>query len=316
MSVGHPLSPGRARPSAVLGAAAVCLFALSGHAQDSHKQTPRPEPTEPAPQPTDDELVQLPRDHEYFKFVEDDGPFRHRGKPITDPKLSYAASMELKAYNFVLAHARRQPVERLRKHSVKGVPLENLFRPIRQDYLRELLHFEGKLRLVLEMKPTDELKDLEGVTHLYEAWITPRGSDKFAVLVVTDLPEGIKPGEDQTANVAFDGYFFKMFHYESREPKDRAKPDEKQWHRAPMFIGRTFDATAPDPPVQTYSPMMLAGVVSGLGAIGLFALVMGLWFRKGDRKIQAGARDRLHQGVSFDDIPDHTGPVNRIRDQL
>jgi hypothetical protein len=318
MSVGRFLSPRPGRPRAAVGLSALllCALTLPAAGQDEPGQTPRPKATEPLRSPTEDELVRLPRDHEYFKFVEDEGPLLNRGKPIADPALGYAAKMELKAYDFVLAHARRQPVERLRQHSVKDVPFDNLFRPIKQDYLRELLHFEGRLALVLAMKPTDDLRDLEGVDQIYEAWITPRGSRHFACLVVTELPPGIKPGENQTANVAFDAYYLKLFYYESREPKDRADPDKKQWHKAPMFLGRSFDVTAPDEPATTYSPMMLAVVVSGLVALGLVALGMGLWFRRGDRRIQAGARERLHQSVTFDDITDAPAPVNRISDQF
>jgi hypothetical protein len=217
--------------------------------------------------------------------------------------------MELKAYDYVLAFSRNQPAERLRQHSMKNVPLDTLFRPIKQDYLRELLHYEGRLALVLEMKPTDALRDLERVERLYEAWITPRGADKFVVLVVSELPAGIQPGDRQTANVAFDGYFFKLFHYETREPKDRADPDKKVWRKAPLFLGRTFEVRPPDPQLGTYSPVMLAGVVTGLAAVVLVAVLMGLWFRRGDRRIQAGARDRLHQTVSFDQIPGPPDPA-------
>jgi hypothetical protein len=318
MSVGRVLFPGPGCPRAALGLSALllCALTLPVPGQDEPGQTPRPKPTEPLRQPTDEELVRLPRDHEYFKFVEDEGPLLNRGNPIVDPKLGYAAKMELKAYDFILAHAKEQPAERLRRFSIKNVPFDNLFRPIKQDYLRELLHFEGRLALVLAMKPTDELKNLDGVDQIYEAWITPRGSRHFACLVVTELPPGIQPGENQTANVAFDAYYFKLFHYESREPKDRADPEKKQWHKAPMFLGRTFDVTAADEPATTYSATMLAVVVTGLIALGLVALGMGLWFRRGDRRIQAGARERLHQSVSFDEFPDAPAPVNRISDQF
>ena len=317
MSAGPVLVSSRPRPRAVVGLSAVllCALALPARGQDEPGQTPRPKDTEPVREPTEEELVRLPLDHEYFRFVENEGPFLNRGRPIADPKLGYAAEMELKAYNFALAHARRQPAERLRKYSVKGVPFDNLFRPIMQDYQRELIHVEGRLSLVLQMKPTDELKDLEGVAHLYEAWVNPRGSRHFAVLVVPELPPGIKPGENQTAAVAFDGYFFKLFHYESREPKDRADPERKQWHRAPLFLGKSFEVTGAKEPVATYTPTMLIGVVGGLAALGLVALLLGLWFRRGDQRIQAGARERLHQSVSFDNIPDGPAPGTRIADQ-
>jgi hypothetical protein len=166
------------------------------------------------------------------------------------------------------------------------------------------------------MKPTDDLRELEGVGHLYEAWVAVRGSDKFACVVVTELPPGIRPGENQTAKVAFDAYFFKVWHYESRRVKDPQKsPDRHQRERAALFLGRTFEVTGTDEALPVYSPTMLIGVVSGLAAVGLVGLLLGLWFRRGDRRIQAGARERLHQSVSFDNIPDGPVPGNRVIDQ-
>ena len=312
MSAGHPLFSGPVQSHAAVGGAAAvlaCLLACPVFAQDRTGPTLPPKPDGPPREPTEAELVRLPRDHEYFQYVEDDGPFIARGRPHSDPKLGHAAAMELKAYDYVLAFARTQPAERLRAHATQNVPLDILFRPIRQDYLRELLHYEGRLALVLEMKPTEGLRELEGVERLYEAWITPRGTDKFVVLVVSELPPGIQPGDRQTANVAFDGYFFKLFHYETREPKDRAEPDRKVWRKAPMFLGRTFEVRPSDPQLGTYSPVMLAGVVAGLTVVVVVAVLMGLWFRRGDRRIQAGARDRLHQNVSFDNIPGPPAPA-------
>src|SRR3954449_947155 len=107
MSVGRLLSPGPVCPRAGLGLAVVLVCALGPAAfgQNEPGPTPPPKATEPPPQPSEEELVRLPQDHEYFKFVEDEGPFLNRGKPVADPALGTAAKMELKAYDFVLAHA-------------------------------------------------------------------------------------------------------------------------------------------------------------------------------------------------------------------
>lgn len=323
MSVGPFLLSGPGRPRAAVGLSVVllCAMAVPARGQDEPGQTPRPKSADAVRQPTEEELVRLPRDHEYFQALNEDeralaGPFLNHGKAIADPKLGYVAQMELKAYDYILAHAKRQPVERLRKYSVKNVPVENLFHAIRKDYVRELLHFEGHLAAVLEMKATDDLKGLEGVDRLYEAWIALRGSNKFACLVVTELPPGITPGDNQSATVAFDAYFFKEWHYESRRVKDPGKdPDKRQWERAAMFLGRTFDVR-PDPPEPTYGTTTLVIVTGALVALGLVALGVGLWFRRGDRRVQTNARDRLHESVSFDDFAEMSGPVNRIRDQL
>ena len=51
---------------------------------------------------------------------------------------------------------------------------ENLFHDIRQDYLRELVHIDGTLMLVLPMRPTKALTELDGIENLYEAWVSVR----------------------------------------------------------------------------------------------------------------------------------------------
>ena len=294
----------------------VCISALMSSPARAQEpgQTPRPTPSEPIHEPSEEELVRLPKDHPYFKQLESEGPFQHRGHQITDPKRWGKADAELKSYDYILGFAKRQPVERMKKYSVRDVPVENLFRPIKQDYLLELLHFEGKLSLVLAMKPTKDVKELEGVEELYEAWIYPRGSNKLVCLVVSELPEGIKPGENQTASVAFDAYYFRLFHYESRQAKDRADPDKKQWERAPMFLGRTFEVLPPEPVESTYSPTMLTGIAIGLGALVVMAVAMALWFRRGDRRVGTQARERIHQSVTFENNPSPVDSADRINE--
>jgi len=280
-------------------------------------QTPRPTPTEPIKELSEEELVRLDKNLEYFRSVEDDAPFIARGQPISDVRKGTAAEIELKAYEVVLSHARRQSVERLQKYAVRDVPYANLFRPIRQDYLRELLHVEGQLGLVLAMKPTDNLRDLDGIDKLYEAWVFPKGSDDPLCLVVSELPEGVKPGEDLKVWVSFDAYYFKLFHYESRQGKDKSE-GKKQWRKAPLFLGRTFEVTGPVVADNSgpYSGSMLAALAIGMALLIGIALAFTFWFRRGDRNVASGNRRRLEENVSFDSVPvslpdvaPDTGPV-------
>jgi hypothetical protein len=307
-------------PPALCGLAQVVCVALvltiPSSAQEPG-QTPRPTSTEPVKEPSEEELVRLDKNLEYFRSVEDDAPFIARGQQITDVRKGTAAEIELKAYDVVLSHARRQPVERLKKYAVRDVPYANLFRPIRQDYLRELLHFEGRLGLVLAMKPTDNLKELDGIDQLYEAWVFPKGSDDPLCLVVSELPEGVKPGEDLKVWVSFDAYYFKLFHYESRQDKDRSE-GKKQWRKAPLFLGRTFEVTGPVVADTSgpYSGSMLAAIAGGIALLIGIALAFTVWFRRGDRDVAATNRRRLEQSVTFDSLsespPDgapDTGPV-------
>jgi hypothetical protein len=190
-----------------------------------------------------------------------------------------------------------------------------LYRNIRQDYLRELLHFEGKVALVTALKPTDELAELSGIKQLYDVWIWPKDSSKLLWVVVSELPEGLKLGEDNDQWVSFDAYFFKLCHYETRgKKKDDA--DKQQWERAPLFLGKTVELIPdPTPPQSTFSPVMLGAVIGGLSTIGLVAFLIALWFRKGDRHVRYQARHKIESQAVFEDAPDLGGPVDRIQDR-
>src|SRR5262245_33877278 len=80
-------------------------------------QTPRPRPTEALKLPSEEELVRLDKNLEYFRSVEDDAPILARGQQITDVKKGTAADLEGKAYDCVLSHAKRQPIERLKQYA-------------------------------------------------------------------------------------------------------------------------------------------------------------------------------------------------------
>ena len=281
-------------------------------------QTPRPATADPVREPTDEELVRLDKTLPEWLSVKDDAPYVYAGKREMDAVRVRKMLDEERAFNYVLSFAHRQPAERLRKYSFRGVPLENLFRDVlRDEYLRELIHVEGRLSLILPMKPTDDLRDLTGIERLYEAWVVPPGSDKLVCVVVSELPEGVQPGENQNVRVAFDAYYFKLWHYETRKVKDPTKdPDRHEWRRAPLFLGKTFEVTGPavtDEP--TYTPAVLYGLVGGLAALGLAGLGITLWFRRGDRNIRAAARQKIESGVTFEN-DQAAGPVNRIADQF
>lgn len=281
-------------------------------------QTPRPTSTGPVREPTDEELVRLDKSLPEWTSVKDDAEFVLPGRMQMDAVRQRRAIEEEKAYSYVLGVADRQPIERLRKCSIKDVPLANLYHDIRQDYLRELIHMEGQLALVLPMKPTDELRDQHGIENLYEAWVFVRGLDtpKLVCLVVSELPDGVKPGENQNVRVAFDAYYFKLWHYETRQVKDPTKdPNKHGWERAPLFLGKTFDVTGVVTDETTYTPGMVYGLVGGLAAVALTGLGIALWFRRGDRGIHRAARQKIESGVNFENDP-ALGPVNRIADQF
>jgi len=314
----HPATQRFARPGAILGCLGTIfcalLLATIGMGEEPG-QTPRPKDVEPPKEVPEEELVKLDKKFEHFAFVESNAPLAsvNRGVRTSDVKSMQAAEHEQKAYDYVLHFALRQPNERLQQYSIKNVPVENLLRPIHQDYLRELIHVEGKLALVTEMKPTDSLKDLSGIEQLYEVWVYAKGSNKLVCVVVSELPEGVKPGEDFDIMASFDAYFFKLWHYESRQQKEGSKDvDKKQWQRAPLFLGKSFQVSAPIEVQSIYSPVMLMSVVGGLCALGLAAFLISLWFRKGDQEVKATALRKIGDQANFDNVLE--SPVNRYPD--
>lgn len=266
-----------------------------------------------APDAPEEERVRLDRTAEWFQVVSD-GPFRLRGQDekLPDELAEARGKLEMKAYNYVLAFAKDKPPDLLRKYSTKDVPFSNLLADVRRDYFRDLMYFRGTIRLLQPLKPTDELRDLDGIAQLYELWMVPDGYSNLLCLVVSELPDGVTTGADLHQRAAFDAYYFKHYHYESGQKK----PDGKnQWMSAPLFLGRSFEPLPPLDDGPAFTGSLLAGVLGGLSAVVLVAVGLGLWFRRGDRRVRAVAA-RRNDHVKFDDGPGPDGPANRITDHL
>jgi hypothetical protein len=300
-----------AKPLVGLSILTLCFLKTSGISIGQEPgQTPQPKVE--LPQASEEERVRLDRTLRWFDAVTE-GPFRLRGQEEKlPPELEGKGLIEMKAYNYVLAHAAKQPMDLLRKYSVKDVQYQSLLADVRRDYFRDLIHFKGVLRRLQPLKPTEELASIDGIKRLYEAWIIPDGAKDFLCLVVSELPEDIKEGDDLYVRVAFDAYYFKHYHYQSSKKKSDGKP---QWMAAPLFLGRSFENLGPPPsegPI--FSGTMLIGVLSGLSIIILIAVSLGVWFRRGDRKVRALTERRLHESVSFENIPESETPAARLSD--
>jgi hypothetical protein len=295
----------------VIAMAAVMTF-LSLVTSSSYSQSPDksdenppskykpPEKVEPVDPIKEADTVRLDTELEFFGFVENDSAHRYRGNKIPDPKKEMAAAKELMAFDYVLAFASKQPLDRLAKYSQKNVGYANLYKPIHVDYLRELIHFEGRLMMVSVSKATPDLIGLEKIDKLYDCWIVPKNQSEPLCLVVTELPPGIEPGEDIKRMVSFDAYFFKLWRYESRQKNNN---DSEVWRRAPLFLGRGFNDLGV---IETKSPQQSSGMLLGLGLGmgGLLAIVvlMALWFKKSDKLVRDTNQRRMLDNVNIDKI--------------
>ncbi len=153
-------------------------------------------------------------------------------------------------------------------------------------YRGQVIHGEGRLKSIRPM-PVDSVLQAAGIRTLYEGFVMDRkeGINPWCV-IFTQLPPGVKPGDNLDLPASFDGYFFKRWRYKAG---DSRKPG--QGREIPMVIAPTL-TVSPPPPTDAPTP---EGWAQGLRSLivafvlGLIALVGLLtWgFRRADRRIHS-----------------------------
>ena len=239
----------------------------------SENPNPKIGPVEFPPAPSGAEKVRLLPIPEFDK-IRDESRIR-----------SYDSSPEEHlAWRYVIAHARNQSLADLAAHS-ETVPFANLLADIHTDYLRQLIHVEGRLARVRSFAPTKFQKDADKIEVLYEGWIYPKDERWPLQILFTELPANIQKGEAVSYPVRFDGYFFKVVHFETGEP---IKPGSEKhvWRKAPLLIGKAPVLIEPPSNISVIRGVaeyaLLAIIVVGGGALALT-----LWYRRDDRRARA-----------------------------
>lgn len=227
-----------------------------------------------------------------FKLIRDDAPMAR-----TADRWEEAA-----AWGRVVRHARQFAAADLEAAARRDVGFADLLGPARGDYKLDLVHVEGRLLRLKQVEPPRRLAEA-GVPVCYEAWVVPKGQTRgFPVcVIVSELPPGLAPtpvGTLENRWVTAAGYSFKLLQYESEE-RDAKNPAKNVWKRAPLLIGRAL-TVAPEPSaadgpgvwVTWFVPALVGGLLSLVGV----GLVIGWWFRRGDRAareaVAAARRDR------------------------
>jgi len=151
-----------------------------------------------------------------------------------------------------------------------------------------VVHIEGRLRLVQRWEPPPSVRE-DGVPVMYEATIfdDASGGNPYIVLF-TDAPEGIPLNKKMNEIVAFDGYFYKKWHYKALDTAETGKA-----RAAPLLIGRSLklvksatNATAATDPAPWLMPTIAVGL--GLLTIGVAVMFfMAFWLRHNDARVQA-----------------------------
>lgn len=219
-------------------------------------------------------------------------------QPLPDnPLNNNNAALETMAYVEAVRNAHRtstkafaQEAEKVAEQNGGYLTYANLFTESKA-HRGKVIRLEGKLQMVQKRLPVEMVKGA-GISHTYEAWlfnVEDFGARNPIVLVTPDLPNGIPLGDKfkKTYEVAFVGYFFKMYAY-----KHRGAENARQGRLAPLLIGRMVYLNSP-PPKQpavtagtTFSsiaPFLVGFVVVGLG----IAAALMWWCRRSDDQVRA-----------------------------
>jgi hypothetical protein len=162
----------------------------------------------------------------------------------------------------------------------------------------KVVHLEGRLKRV-EARDAPLPAERQGVKGTYEGWIFLDRPGPPVVVIFPELPPELKVGDyAKPPRVTFDGYFFKKYSYRSGE-KDRA--GNYKVMNTLLFIGPTLSVkSGPARAAPAVSPLagpVLYGVIGFVGLTIALLLVIGWWYRRGDRPIRA--RLRALEGERF-----------------
>jgi hypothetical protein len=268
--------------------------------ESEYKPSETPRPVELPPELTEAQRVKLDRGLDWFKYIEDNAPVRSADKNED----------EHAAFNYILQHAAKQEPAALARHALRDVPFPNLVEDIRRDYQLELIHIEGRVVRIDELKATDMLAKTTPIQKLFEVWLFPReraNQDNPICLMVSELPEGVKPGRLLSHWVGFDAYSFKLLKYESGQKLENGK---HQWRVAPLFLGRSFYLieTPSDDDVWSFRGMFVPAVVTVIVLVGVTALAINWYFQRGDKAVRAQlARRPVPNPFSTPDSPPQSG---------
>jgi hypothetical protein len=194
---------------------------------------------------------------------------------------------ETAAWTRAVIHARKFEVAALHAAARKGVTFADLFLDGRSDYRFKLVEMRGRLVRVKPMERNPRLAEA-GAAELYEAWVIPHDDPRGnpVCVVITELPEGVVPAVQMSYNVVVAGYFFKLFHYESAEPR-KDDPARYEMKKAPLLIARGVtlvpDVDGPGVWVSWFIPIIVGGIVF----LALSAVLLSRWFRVGDDRARA-----------------------------
>lgn len=196
---------------------------------------------------------------------------------------------ERTVWNRLLLHASRFTMDQLEAEANTKLTFADLFKDnVREEHRLELVSFQGRLVRLTQMKSPPRVAEA-GIENAYEAWVVPNGELRGNPMcfVLSELPAGLEPKKTMDVPVTATGYYFKLLRYESGEP-DKQDPTKFIDKLAPLMIGKSITVKRDIPDATAWwTEGFVPAVVGGVVVLGGAALLLGMWFRKGDRVAQA-----------------------------
>jgi hypothetical protein len=232
--------------------------------------------------------VRLAKSEEIFNSIMDK-------RPLASLAENYG---EYTAYGLVFRHAQKFAPEVLARHSRRDVVYRDLIEEIREQFLRDLLHVEGRLVRLRKRDASERLRETSQIKEIYEGWIYFENEYRHPICVAfTELPPGIKPGESLSYRVAFDGYYFKLMAYPSQEKDDKGKD---VWRVAPLMIGRKLELLE-DPSPWALSNQVVVIIIGVVVLVFAAAVGLTLWLRRGEQRARAQMHESMTRENPFDE---------------
>lgn len=216
--------------------------------------------------------------------------------PIADPDVN---PDEVRAYYYTVLAASKTPTEELFKKARRDLNYVHLFEDTK-EYRGQLVYVEGRLKRLWRFEPNRQLKR-EGVKDCYEGWMINARYEAQALshcVLFTELPPGVKPGENVDYPIRFAGYLFKRYRVRSG----------KTAFDAPLLIGRTVELVSERPASSGAAEARQGFLIAFVAVVGsTAAVIVGLawWYKRNDQRI----RQRIAQarppdfGENADQVP-------------
>jgi len=128
-----------------------------------------------------------------------------------------------------------------------------------------------------------------GIETIYEGWLFPTEVYNPVCILFTELPPGFVADQDIDRWVSFDGYFFKLMHYESGEKVGKVEDDKYRWRKAPLLMGKTVVpvVTPEGTSMVSFGGAFVPMVVVAIMLIVLAIIGFAVYFSRADKKFKS-----------------------------